>query len=276
MKNTCSLLIVGLFLIGAPASADEMLPWIGQNGYVSLETDSLVALDLHMPLGKDSNFFGLIPELNAQFGFGGGAVGINWALSAVIPDEGDSGMWLGNIDIYAKGRYCLEMGVQLCFGGQLDVGIAPYDYADSIDADAAAATIGNMSMLRSNRFGAKMLTVSPSLVATLKAWIAFAQISLGLDVWIPYADTDSRDSEQFLIFEVAGGVILFDALAVGAGFRVLDMLSQDNTDAAGALDLFVKYNAGVVEPTLMFSIPLDDSTREIYTFGISAGIAARF
>lgn len=275
MKQISALAIVLSLVFVTPALAGDKPPFLGTGGYISMATDTIVAVDFHMPFADDLDLFGFVPEIVAQYGFGPAAIGINLGLAVAVPDEGDTEMFVGNVGLFGKGGFCIPGAFHLCVGGQLEVSLAPFE-AKNI-GDIAAIAVGQVAHFRANRFGSESLVVSPAVAADLKLSIFWAQAHLGADVYYPYGcDGPGCDTETFITFGVAGGVQIFSVLAVGAGFRVYDLLTEDNTDAQGVMDIIVKLTLGPVEPSLVLAFPLDDDTNDIFPAAMSLGVAGRF
>ena len=118
------------------------------------------------------------------------------------------------------------------------------------------------------------------MAAELKLSIFWAQAHLGIDYWYPYGcDGPDCDSETYMTAGAAGGVILFDVLAAGVGFRVYEQLTGDKgakMDTQGVVDVIFKLTLGPVEPSLVLAFPLDKDTNDLYPASMSLGVAGRF
>lgn len=278
MNRTLTFAVTVLSLLSSvPALAGDT-PYLGTKGYVSTDTSSLVELDFHMVIGKDTfDVFGFVPELQAQYGFGSGAVGLNLGLTAAVPDQADTEYWLGAISVFGKSGFCTPGPLELCFGGQLEISWAP-SAVEGYGQGAAFAT-GIFAHNRMNRFGSKMLVITPAVAASLKMAFLWAQAHLGSEIITAY-DCDTCDTEATLTFGVAGGITLLDMLALGVGFRVLDFVSagngEQNPDPRGTMDLIFKLMLGPLEPVVMLSFYLDEDTREDVPVVLTLGAAAKF
>ena len=274
-----ALALFGILLHVPTASADPLEPYLGTKGYTSLNTDSLVSFDLHIPAGE--HVTGVVPELVGQFGFGPAAVGLNLGLSFANPDsdDADSGIWLGNIDLFAKGKHCLDLpgGTRACFGGQLEISIAPGE-VDDVE-DIGAIIFGMANHLRYNRFGSEFLLVTPTLGFQLLNDMFFAQFHIGPEVLIYLDDdvSDARDGfDTFLVYGLAAGANIMNLVSAGLGFRGISSLTFDDNDSLYALDLLAQVHLPLVKPYLMLSIPLDEDTRELLDVSITLGAVAVF
>ncbi len=276
MKRTTAIAIVLTLAFAAPAMAGDKPPYLGTGGYISMNTETVVAVDFHMPFADDLDVFGFVPEIVAQYGFGPAAIGIDLGLAVAVPDEGDTETFIGNVGLFGKGGFCIPGStLHLCVGGQLEVSLAPFEAKNL--GDIAAIAVGQVAHFRANRFGSESLIVSPAVAAEMKLSMFWAQAHLGADIWYPYGcDGPGCDTETFITFGVAGGVTVFSVLSVGAGFRVYDLLTEDNTDAQGVLDLIFKLGLGPIEPSLVLAFPLDDDTNDVFPAALSAGIAGRW
>ncbi len=275
-RLTLAAALLGSLLCVPTVSADPTEPYLGTKGYTSLNTDSLVSLDLHIPTGEYVS--GLVPELVGQFGFGPAAVGLNLGFSFANPDndEAESGFWFGNIDLFAKGRHCLELpgGTRACFGGQLEVSIAPME-ADDFD-DIGAIGFGSVNHLRYNRFGSEFLVFTPTLGFQLLHKLFFAQFHIGPEVVFSLDDNAGDDSETFLVYGLAAGANIMDFVSAGVGFRGLSSLTFDNNKNFFALDILAQIHLPIIKPYLMLSIPLDEDTRNMLDVSITLGAVAVF
>ena len=269
--------LLGTLLNVPTTSADPVEPYLGTKGYTSLNTDSLVSLDLHIPTGEYVS--GLVPELVGQFGFGPAAVGLNLGFSYANPDndEAESGVWFGNIDLFAKGRHCLELpgGTRACFGGQLEISIAPGEVDDL--EDAVAIVLGSINHLRYNRFGSEFLVFTPTLGFQLSHELFFAQFHIGPEVIFSLNDDNAGDdSETFLVYGLAAGANIMGFVSAGMGFRGLSSLTFDNNNSFFALDILAQIHLPIIKPYLMLSIPLDEDTRDMLDISITLGAVAVF
>ncbi|MBW2701979.1 MAG: hypothetical protein JRF33_14275 [Deltaproteobacteria bacterium] len=271
--------LLGTLLNVPTTSADPVEPYLGTKGYTSLNTDSLVSLDLHIPTGE--YFSGVVPELVGQFGFGPAAVGLNLGFSYANPDadEADSGFWLGNIDLFAKGKHCLDLpgGIRACFGGQLEISIAPMEADDG--EDIGAISVGMLNHLRYNRFGSEFLVATPTLGFQLTHDLFFAQFHIGPEMLIYLNDdvSDARDGyDTFMVYGLAGGANIMNLVSAGLGFRGMSSLTFDDNNSFFALDILAQVHLPIIKPYLMLSIPLDEDTRDILDMSITMGAAAVF
>jgi len=280
MKKILSLSIVLLILSLSNAAQAKEVPFIGTLGHVSLDTRPLVAMDLHMPIHED--YFALMPEFLGQYGWGWGAVGLNWGFNYAMIDGDENGFWPGNIDLFFKGRHCIEGDWRFCFGGQLDWSWGPKDNVNGLDElpDLMAMVIGYVAHLKMSRFNFRSFVITPTLGLNLTNGIFFMQANVGTSINIPYGDDDeifTRDVEAVMEYSIATGPTVVDLISFAAGFRGLSTLTnEDDNSSLFAIDIITRLHFKHVEPSMTVSIPVDEDSRDIISAVLSIGVTGIF
>jgi hypothetical protein len=279
MKSIMSALITILFTLGLTSAAlaqegstDKSLPI--PLTMKDLSGKSNVALSVPM-LPADS-YFGIAPMVSFQYAINNLSLGLAVPMAAYFPKEsigGDDGFALGNLTVNALYRMCTQGEWSLCFGGGVDIGAAVKEVHG---AEGSANVVGLWGHEDFTYHWPESLVITPVLVAGITNGLFLAQAEFGTSFLVPTMNTTGRDTEVVLNFAVGGGVKLFDILIPLVEFRLMDLVTVNNTDPFLWLSFGARVQLGGFTPMFRISIPLNEMSKLDAPVHLEAALAYQF
>ncbi len=283
MKSRSVLCFLGLGLLSSGlVLANETLPSTPREFHLRSPR-----IGFHMPMLFGENSTALSPKIDLAWPLGAGHFAFHLPMASFNPDHGDDQFALGNPTLEMGYRGCTAGRNDICLAGNLGLGFGLWELDDKVGLFSFTSpeawarwggVIGHQGLLY---YLGESFVIRPAIVLSLHSHNIFFEGKLGTEIEIPAYDTDTRDTEAYLSFQLGLGLLIHGMFAPMVQFSGMTALSDTDWswlfENAYWLNLGLRVETRYVQPFVRMGIGLDHSAEyDDSRFQLELGTAITF